>query len=61
MFEEIGEGVERRKVINDVKLEYLCRNKLPGIIFVWMHGDDYVISRVVNQTGSSALIDEKVS
>ena len=32
------------KLINDIKLEYLCRNKLPGIIFVLMHGDDYVIN-----------------
>ena len=47
-------------VINDIKLEYLCHNKLPGIIFVLMHGADYVISHVIDQTGSLALIDEKV-
>ena len=33
-----------RPVINDIKLRYLCRNKLPRIIFVLMHGDDYVIN-----------------
>ena len=27
-------------LINDIKLEYLCRNKLPGIVFILMHGDD---------------------
>ena len=32
------------KMINGVKLSYLCRNKLPRIIFVLMHGDDYVIN-----------------
>ena len=32
------------KVINDIKLRYLCRNKLPRIILVLMHGDDYVIN-----------------
>ena len=31
-------------MINDIKLKYLCRNKLPRIIFVLMHGDDYVIN-----------------
>ena len=31
-------------VINDIKLRYLCRNKLPRIIFVLMHSDDYVIN-----------------
>ena len=31
-------------VINNIKLRYLCRNKLPRIIFVLMHGNDYVIN-----------------
>ena len=31
-------------LINDIKLKYLCCNKLPRIIFVLMHGDDYVIN-----------------
>ena len=31
-------------VINGVKLRYLCHNKLPRIILVFMHGDDYVIN-----------------
>ena len=31
-------------VINGVKLRYPCRNKLPRIILVSMHGDDYVIN-----------------
>ena len=31
-------------LINGVKLRYLCRNKLPRIILVLMHGDDYVIN-----------------
>ena len=48
-------------MINGIKLEYLHRNKLPRIIFVLMCGSDYVISWVVNEAGSLALIDEKVS
>ena len=31
-------------LINDIKLRYLCRNKLPRIILVLMHSDDYVIN-----------------
>ena len=31
-------------MINDIKLRYLCRNKLPRIIFVLMHSNDYVIN-----------------
>ena len=31
-------------VINDIKLKYLCRNKLPSIIFVLMYNNDYVIN-----------------
>ena len=48
-------------VIIGIKLEYLHCNKLPRIIFMLMCGSDYIISRVVNGAGSSALIDEKVS
>ena len=48
-------------VIIGIKLRYLCCNKLPRIIFVLMCGSDYVISWVVNEAGSLALIDEKVS
>ena len=48
-------------MINGIKLEYLCHNKLPRIIFVLMCGSDYVISCIINEAGSSALIDEKVS
>ena len=33
-----------RSLINDIKLKYLCRNKFPRIIFILMHGDDYVIN-----------------
>ena len=34
-------------LINDIKLRYLCCNKLPRIIFVLMHGDDYVINTLL--------------
>ena len=32
------------ELINDIKLKYLCRNKLPRTIFVLMYDDDYVIN-----------------
>ena len=47
-------------VIIGIKLEYLCCNKLPRIIFVLMCEHDYIISRVVNGARSLVLIDEKV-
>ena len=34
-------------VINDIKLRYLCCNKLPRIIFILMNGDDYVINTLL--------------
>ena len=49
------------RVIIGIKLRYLCRNKLPRIIFILMCGSDYVISHIVNGARSSALIDGKVS
>ena len=48
-------------MINGIKLEYVHCNKLPGIIFMLMCGSDYVISHMINEAGSLALIDEKVS
>ena len=32
------------KMISGIKLRYLCRNKHPRIMFILMHGDDYVIN-----------------
>ena len=51
----------KNKVIIGINLVYLHHNKLPRIIFVLMCSSDYVISSVVNEAGSLALIDRKVS
>ena len=46
-------------LINDIKLEYLCHNKLPGIIFVLMHGDDYVINASLIRQGVQRWLMER--
>ena len=46
-------------MINDIKLKYLCRNKLPRIIFVLMYGDDYVINASSIRPGVQRWLMEK--
>ena len=40
-----------------IKLEYLCRNKLPRVIFILMCECDHIISCIITGAGSLALID----
>ena len=40
MMRSAGQASQESALINGIKLEYLCCNKHPGIIFVLMHGAD---------------------
>ena len=46
-------------LINDVKLKYLCHNKLPSIIFILMYDNDYVINMLLIRPGVWCWLRER--